>query len=101
MKFRSKTSECILLWDVVEVIKQCSRQDKLLSGFSVWEVCTSPKHLIFNFLFPLLLWLPGSSKSNVSPTSSKCTELLSRILCIILSLSVSSFPILYSKLTLI
>lgn len=50
--------------------------------------------------FPTLLWLSGSSKSNVSPLSSKYTE-LHGILCITLTLTVLSFLTLDSKFTLI
>lgn len=51
--------------------------------------------------FPTLLWLSGSSKSNVSPLSSKYTELPSCILCITLTLTVLSFLTPDSKFTLI
>lgn len=51
--------------------------------------------------FPTLLWLSRSSKSNVSPLSSKYTELPSCILCITLTLTVLSFLTPDSKFTLI
>ena len=92
-----------LLWDVVEAIKQYSHLNKLLSGIIIRELTlhTSIQFLIFWRLFPLLLWLPGNSKSNVISTSSKGTKLTSRILCTSLSLLIFSFPTSNAMFTLV
>lgn len=90
----------VFLWDVVEAIKQCSHQDKLLTGFSIWELHTSLKHPSVSFLEIVSLITLAARK-----VKFKCKyyffQVLSFILCIALSLAISFFPTPYNKFCLI
>lgn len=50
---------------MVEVIKQCSHPDKLLSAFGIRKVCVSPKYIIFDVLETVSLVAVAARKLRV------------------------------------